>query len=40
MDINIEDYSYEIFEYDGIKGNRVGIQTNPIKFYEKGGAAC
>jgi len=40
MDINLNDYSYKIFEYNGTKGERVGINSKPIKFYEKGGATC
>lgn len=40
MEIDRTDFSYQIYEYDGQKGNRVGFTTNPIKFYEKGGATC
>lgn len=40
MDIDMVNYSYKIYEYDGEKGNRAGIRHNPIKFYEKGGATC
>lgn len=40
MEIDRLDYSYQIFLYDGEKGVRVGDGTNPIKFYEKGGAIC
>jgi hypothetical protein len=40
MDIDMNNYSYKIYEYDGIKGDRVGTRQNPIKFYEKGGATC
>jgi hypothetical protein len=40
VDINMNNYTYQTFEYDGTKGQRAGTKTNPIKFYEKGGANC
>jgi hypothetical protein len=40
MDIDMSNYSYKIYEYDGTKGDRVGTTQSPIKFYEKGGASC
>lgn len=38
--IDMNEYSYQIFEYDGTVGDRRGIRSNPIKFYEKGGGNC
>jgi len=38
--INMTNYTYEVYEFDGIIGNRIGIRSNPIKFYEKGGGNC
>jgi len=35
MVINRDDYSYQIFRYDGITDNRVGESHDPILFYEK-----
>ncbi len=40
MEIDRSDFSYQIFEYNGEKGNRIGMNDSPIKFYEKGGAIC
>jgi hypothetical protein len=41
VDINKTDYSYKIYQYsNGTKGSPVGLISNPIKFYEKGGAGC
>jgi hypothetical protein len=40
MDIDMNNYSYKIYEYDGEIGDRVGTRQTPIKFYEKGGAIC
>jgi hypothetical protein len=28
------DFSYEVFKYNGLKGDRVGMTDDPIKFYE------
>ena len=28
------DYSYEIYRYNGSKGDRIGMTNDPIKFYE------
>jgi hypothetical protein len=39
VDINKTDYSYQIFSFNGTKGNRIGTTQSPIKFYEKGSAA-
>jgi hypothetical protein len=36
VDIDKTDYSYQIFSFNGTKGNRIGITEAPIKFYEKG----
>jgi hypothetical protein len=30
----VMDYSYKVYEYNGLTGNRVGMSNNPIKFYE------
>lgn len=35
MDIDKTDYSYQIFKYNGVKGNRIGESDDPINFYEK-----
>ena len=35
LEIDRSDYSYQIFEYDGVAGNRIGMTDNPINFYEK-----
>lgn len=35
LDIDRSDYSYQIFEYSGQTGNRIGTTDNPINFYEK-----
>lgn len=35
--IDRSDYSYQVFQYDGETGNRVGQSGNPIKFYEIAG---
>jgi hypothetical protein len=40
MDVDMVNYTFQIYEYDGVKGDRVGTKNNPIKFYEKGGATC
>lgn len=34
FEIDKTDYSYQIFQYNGTKGNRIGVVGNPIKFYE------
>lgn len=39
VDIDKTDYSYQIFSFNGTKGNRIGTTDAPIKFYEKGSAA-
>ena len=39
VDIDKTDYSYQIFSFNGTKGNRIGTTQSPIKFYEKGSAA-
>ena len=36
VDIDKTDYSYQIFSFNGTKGNRIGTTDAPIKFYEKG----
>jgi hypothetical protein len=33
--INKTDYSYQVFNYNGTVGSRVGFSNQPIKFYEK-----
>lgn len=38
--IDMNDYSYMVYEYDGNMGVRSGTRSNPIKFYEKGGGNC
>jgi hypothetical protein len=38
--INMTNYTYVVYEYDGVQGNRVGTTDKPIKFYQKGGANC
>jgi hypothetical protein len=35
VDIDKRDYSYEIFSFNGTKGNRIGTTESSIKFYEK-----
>lgn len=34
IEINKDNYTYQVFEFNGIKGNRIGMSGNPIKFYE------
>lgn len=38
--MNQNNYTYSIYQYNGIVGDRVGTFDNPIKFYEKGGGNC
>lgn len=38
--LNMSDYTYKIYEYNGTQGVRAGTVSNPIKFYEKGGGTC
>jgi hypothetical protein len=38
--IDMNEYSYRVFEYNGSVGDRCGLRSNPIKFYEKGGGNC
>jgi hypothetical protein len=33
--IDRTDYSYQVFNYNGSVGSRVGLNSNPITFYEK-----
>jgi hypothetical protein len=33
--INRTNYTYEIFEFNGSLGNRIGQSNNPIVFYER-----
>lgn len=40
MEIDRTDFSYQIYQYNGTKGERIGFKNSPIKFYEKGGASC
>ncbi len=37
VEIDRTDYSYQIYQYNGSKGSRIGSTDKPIKFYEKGG---
>lgn len=37
IDKTNSNYSYQIFKFNGTKGNRVGTVCSPIHFYEKGG---
>lgn len=36
--IDKSDYSYQVYQFTGTTGSTVGMRTNPIKFYEKGGS--
>jgi len=38
--IDMDEYSYMVYEYDGNIGERKGFSDNPIRFYEKGGGNC
>lgn len=40
MEIDMVNYSYKMYEYNGTKGDRAGTRNNPIIFYERGGASC
>ena len=40
MEIDRSDFSYKFYNYTGSVGDRAGIRTNPIVFYEKGGGVC
>jgi hypothetical protein len=40
LEIDRSDFSYQIYNYTGTTGSRVGIKSNPIIFYEKGGGTC
>ena len=35
VDIDKTDYSYYVYSFDGVKGDRIGQTLNPINFYEK-----
>ena len=37
VDIDKVNYSYQIYNFTGVTGNRIGKSCGPIKFYEKGG---
>jgi len=37
--IDRSDYSYQIYNFSGTTGNRVGESNDPIKFYERGGGS-
>ncbi len=39
VDINPSDHTYQVFEFNGVKGNRIGQTGNPIRFYEIMGGA-
>jgi hypothetical protein len=39
VEIDKSDYSYQVFRYDGARGDRIGKSGNPIKFYEITGGA-
>jgi hypothetical protein len=38
--VDMNEYSYIVYEFDGTIGDRCGVRNNPIKFYEKGGGNC
>ncbi len=40
LEIDRTDFSYQIYNYTGTTGSRVGDKSNPILFYEKGGGTC
>jgi hypothetical protein len=40
LEIDRTDFSYQIYNYTGTTGDRVGVKSNPIIFYEKGGGTC
>jgi hypothetical protein len=35
VDIDRTDYSYQVFNYNGLIGSRIGLNNDPITFYEK-----
>jgi len=39
VEIDRTDYSYQIFRYNGVRGDRIGKSGDPIRFYEIAGGA-